>query len=88
MQPRITHLIDVLNQQLPPNQQITLYDFPVDEPQNIAYLRGIYLRLADFTAQPYKVPYQLVPGARRVGQQHHRQRDRADRAGISESSAE
>ncbi|XLM19800.1 FAD-dependent oxidoreductase, partial [Chromobacterium piscinae] len=49
VQPLITRLIHDLNQQLPQDQQIKLYDFPVDEPQNIAFLRGVYLRLADFT---------------------------------------
>ncbi|WP_137939695.1 FAD-dependent oxidoreductase [Chitinivorax sp. B] len=59
VQPLITKLIDVLNNQLPADQQITTYDFPVDKPQNIAYLRGVYLRLSDFTSEPDKVPYQL-----------------------------
>ncbi|MBM2884396.1 FAD-dependent oxidoreductase [Chromobacterium phragmitis] len=59
VQPLITRLIADLNQQLPQDQQIKLYDFPVDEPQNIAFLRGVYLRLADFTNDPAKVPYQL-----------------------------
>lgn len=59
VQPRISRLIDVLNRELPPDQQIVLYPFPVDKPQNIAYLRGIYLRLADFTSEPHKVPYHL-----------------------------
>src|SRR4029453_14458504 len=57
VQPLITKLIEVLNQQRPPNKQIDLSPFPVDEPQNLAYLRGVYLRLADFTTQPHKVPY-------------------------------
>jgi monoamine oxidase len=55
----IVALIKELNKQLPQDQQIELYDFPVDEPQNIAYLRGVYLRLADFTTEPDKVPYKL-----------------------------
>lgn len=59
VQPRITRLLDVLNQQLPPGQQIELYNFPVDQPQNIAYLRGVYLRLSDFTTEPHRVPYHL-----------------------------
>jgi monoamine oxidase len=59
VQPLITRLIDVLNKQLPREQQIALYDFPVDKPQNIAYLRGVYLRLSDFTTEPHKIPYQL-----------------------------
>lgn len=56
---RIVKLIDDLNKLLPANEQITKYDFPVDEPQNIAYLRGDYLRLTDFTTRPDKVPYNL-----------------------------
>lgn len=59
IQPRITQLIAQLNQQLPADQQIELYDFPVDQPQNIAYLRGTYLRLSDFATAPHKVPYHL-----------------------------
>ncbi|HVI47227.1 MAG TPA: FAD-dependent oxidoreductase [Chitinophaga sp.] len=59
VQPLITKLIPVLNKKLPPEEQIELFDFPVDEPQNIAYLRGIYLRLADFTLDPAKVPYKF-----------------------------
>lgn len=59
-QPRISGLVQRLNEALPPGQQIELYDFPVDEPQNLAYLRGQYLRLADFTTHPDKVPYHLA----------------------------
>src|SRR4051812_31573409 len=59
VQPLIGQLLKALNQALPPDQQIELYDFPVDQPQNIAYLRGVYLRLADFTSEPDKVPYRL-----------------------------
>ena len=59
-QPLIVALIKALNDKLPENQQIELFDFPVDEPQNIAYLRGVYLRLSDFTANPEKVPYKLA----------------------------
>jgi monoamine oxidase len=59
VQPIITRLLEVLNSELPPDQQIETYKFPVDEPQNIAYLRGTYLRLSDFTQQPGKVPYNL-----------------------------
>jgi monoamine oxidase len=60
VQPLISKLIAVLNTELPPVQQITLYPFPVDEPQNIAYLRGVHLRLSDFTSEPDKVPYHLT----------------------------
>jgi monoamine oxidase len=59
-QPLIVALIAELNKQLPKDQQIELYPFPVDENQNIAYLRGVYLRLIDFTQHPDKVPYKLA----------------------------
>ncbi|BAY89509.1 MULTISPECIES: flavin monoamine oxidase family protein [unclassified Tolypothrix] len=59
VQPLITKLIDKLNEILPAEQQIELYDFPVDQPENIAYLRGVYLRLSDFSNEPEKVPYYL-----------------------------
>ncbi|MBP1652385.1 MAG: amine oxidase [Bacteroidetes bacterium] len=55
----IVNLIDTLNGELPPAEKITLYDFPVDEPQNLAYLRGEYLRLVDFATRPDKVPYNM-----------------------------
>lgn len=55
----IVNLIDTLNGELPPAEKITLYDFPVDEPQNLAYLRGEYLRLVDFVTRPDKVPYNM-----------------------------
>jgi monoamine oxidase len=58
-QPLITRLIEVLNELLPPNQRIETYDFPVDDPVNLAYLRGTWLRLSDFTQHPDKVPYHL-----------------------------
>ncbi|UTH74319.1 NAD(P)/FAD-dependent oxidoreductase [Chromobacterium sp. IIBBL 290-4] len=59
VQPLVTQLIHELNKELPDSEEIRLYDFPVDQPQNIAFLRGIYLRLADFTQNPELVPYQL-----------------------------
>ncbi|MCB0082930.1 MAG: FAD-dependent oxidoreductase, partial [Caldilineaceae bacterium] len=59
VQPRIVHLLDMLNQALPDDQQIETYDFPVDEAQNMLYLRGVHLRLADFSDAPEKVPYHL-----------------------------
>jgi monoamine oxidase len=59
VQPLVAGLIEVLNRSLPSTQQVELYDFPVDQPQNLAYVRGVYLRLADFTQQPNKVPYHL-----------------------------
>lgn len=55
----IVNLIKELNKELPKKEKILNYNFPVDEPQNIAYLRGVYLRLADYTAKPDKVPYDL-----------------------------
>lgn len=57
VQPLITRLLVTLNKHLP--EPIEVYDFPVDQPQNIAYLRGQYLRLSDFTTAPDKVPYHL-----------------------------
>jgi monoamine oxidase len=60
VQPRITNLINVLNGQLRGSEQIATYPFPVDEPKNLAYLRGVYLRLADFTLEPDRVPYRLT----------------------------
>lgn len=59
VQLRIARLIDALNRELPADQEIKLYDVSVDEPQNIAYLRGVYMRMSDFTSQPDKVPYHL-----------------------------
>lgn len=59
VQPLINKLINKLNEALPAKKQIECYDFPVDQPQNIAYLRGVYLRLSDFTTKPDKVPYHL-----------------------------
>jgi len=59
IQPLIKRLLEVLNGSLPPAQLIETYKFPVDEPQNIAYLRGTWLRLSDFTQHPAKVPYHL-----------------------------
>ena len=59
VQPLINKLLDTLNHTLPPSQQIETYKFPVDEGVNLAYLRGVHLRLSDFTNEPFKVPYQL-----------------------------
>ncbi len=60
VQPRIKRLLEVLNGTLPRDEWIDLYDFPVDESQNLAYLRGVHLRLSDFTRHPEKVPYSLT----------------------------
>ncbi|HYH82175.1 MAG TPA: NAD(P)/FAD-dependent oxidoreductase [Longimicrobium sp.] len=59
VQPRISRLLDVLNHTAPRGHRIETYPFPVDEPENIAYLRGVHLRLADFKTSPDKVPYRL-----------------------------
>lgn len=58
-QPLIVALIDELNGILPEAEKIKRYDFPVDEDQNLAYLRGEYLRLVDFVTHPDKVPYNM-----------------------------
>jgi monoamine oxidase len=57
VQPLITALLKELNKQL--SKPIETYPFPVDQSQNLAYLRGVYLRLSDFTNNPDKVPYRL-----------------------------
>lgn len=57
VQPRIAELLKVLNKGR--GSRIETYPFPVDKPANIAFLRGVHLRLSDFTAQPEKVPYRL-----------------------------
>jgi monoamine oxidase len=59
VQPRIRSLLTELNHILPPAEQIATYPFPVDRDQNIAFLRGVHLRLSDFTAHPDQVPYHL-----------------------------
>jgi len=59
VQPRIQRLIDELNHNARGAQRIENFKFPVDEPENIAFLRGVHLRLSDFTQSPAKVPYRL-----------------------------
>lgn len=59
VQPRIKKLIDVLNNDQDTTKTIDLFPFPVDEDDNIAYLRGVHLRLADFKKSPDKLPYSL-----------------------------
>lgn len=59
VQPRISRLIDWLNDDAAKEDRIELYDFPVDKPENIAYLRGVHLRLADLVANPGRMPYKL-----------------------------
>ncbi|HEY6333314.1 MAG TPA: FAD-dependent oxidoreductase [Blastocatellia bacterium] len=59
IQPLITKLIDVLNGEAAPNEKIETYSFPVDQLNNISYLRGVHLRLSDFTTDPAKVPYNM-----------------------------
>ncbi|MBV9774374.1 MAG: FAD-dependent oxidoreductase [Gemmatimonadetes bacterium] len=56
VQPRIRRLLHKLNGA---GAHIETYDFPVDKPANIAYLRGTYLRLEDFRTAPDRVPYRL-----------------------------
>lgn len=58
-QPLISSLINEINEKLAIAEKIMLFDFPVDQPQNIAYLRGEYLRLQDFKSDADKVPYNL-----------------------------
>jgi monoamine oxidase len=60
VQPLIWTLIQVLNKQSGPKDEIALYNFPVDQDENISYLRGVYLRLFDFVQHPAKVPYRLT----------------------------
>jgi monoamine oxidase len=59
VQPRVTKLIEELNQGAGAGDKIETYPFPVDEDANISYLRGVYLRLSDFQDNPAEVPYQL-----------------------------
>lgn len=59
-QPLIVNLINELNANLSGHEQIELYPFPVNQPPNIAYLRGVYLRLSDISANSPKVPYNLA----------------------------
>jgi len=59
VQPRISELLKRLNEDAPRAQQIETFAFPVDKPANIAFLRGVHLRLADFAEHPDKVPYRL-----------------------------
>ena len=58
VQPLITNLLVTLNK-TPGVDPIDTYDFPVDEPKNLAFLRGTYLRLSDFS-NPALVPYNLT----------------------------
>jgi len=61
VQPRIARLLDVLNDGAAnDDDRIETYPFPVDQLQNIAYLRGVHLRLQDFTDAPHEVPYHLT----------------------------
>lgn len=60
VQPKIRNLITVLNDtRVNGDIEIELYDFPVDQPENIAFLRGKHLRVLDFTRHPEQVPYHL-----------------------------
>jgi monoamine oxidase len=59
VQPLIARLIDTLNGDAKSGELIETFAFPVDQPENIAYLRGTHLRLNDFRRRPKKVPYNL-----------------------------
>src|SRR6266849_309374 len=59
VQPRIANLIEMLNREVSDSERIETYPFPVDEDDNILYLRGVHLRRSDFKNDPAKVPYRL-----------------------------
>jgi len=60
VQPRITKLLEELNAGTEdPAELIETYDFPVDDPDNIAFVRDIHLRLRDFEESPGAIPYNL-----------------------------
>jgi monoamine oxidase len=59
VQPRITKLIELLNDSPKRYEPIETFEFPVDEPDNIAYLRGVHMRFATFKDRPYEIPYRL-----------------------------
>lgn len=69
VQPRIAALIEELN--AAGGEQIETYPFPVDQPENIAYLRGTHLRLSDFGTQVQPEPgapvQQRTPIPYRIG---------------------
>ncbi len=52
--------MSVLNAELPADRPTECYDYPVDQPQNIAYLRGVRLRPSDFVTNPGEVPDLLL----------------------------
>jgi monoamine oxidase len=60
VQPRIKTLIEELNKA--GGEQIETYPFPVDQPENISYLRGTHLRLSDFGTEVQPQPGTAVPG--------------------------
>lgn len=59
VQPRIAALIEELN--AAGGEQIETYPFPVDQPENISYLRGTHLRLSDFGPEVQPEPGKPVP---------------------------
>jgi monoamine oxidase len=61
VQPRIGALIEELNAEVGLKEQIKTYPFPVDQPENIAYLRGTHLRLFDFGLELEPKPGDPVP---------------------------
>jgi monoamine oxidase len=60
VQPRIAALLERLNANPQGYEPIETFAFPVDEPDNIAYLRGVHMRLSTFTTQPSDIPYRLT----------------------------
>lgn len=56
-QPLVNALLAEINQFSSLAKPIELYPFPVDTPENIAFLREVRLRLKDYQANPYALPY-------------------------------
>jgi monoamine oxidase len=59
VQPRIAALLKELN--AAGGEKIETYPFPVDQPENISYLRGTHLRLSDFGQELQTPPDKPVP---------------------------
>ncbi|MEO6719015.1 MAG: FAD-dependent oxidoreductase [Ferruginibacter sp.] len=60
VQPRIAKLIDSLNSKIKMEDKIETFPFPVDQNENISYLRGTHLRLQDFADHSPKIPFSLT----------------------------
>lgn len=63
VQPRVGRLLEVLNgpdHASSPADLIETFPMPVDQPDNIAFLRGRHLRLREFAESPDHVPYNLT----------------------------